>query len=364
MRVRRAIAIWETGNRGHLYHPLARDGARLLAYTLHPYQGSDETPAVFRNTKHESRHANRGRKAGAGAPLSGEERFNPHTIDASTRPLCLRFVMDSTELLLIAPPNERTGTQSLLRGVVLLRALATRGEFGWRLSDLAASCGLDKGTAHRILASLVQERLVQQRSSDRHYLPGPLLYELGLSLQGHAGVQRRAEQHLGELARRHDGVALLLLRSGCEYVCSVRSDAVALTELLVHPGTRRPLFTSVGGVAMLQTLPPQEARQVLLNNVAQEIARRGSARLPALQKMRERSDALGFGANMGDVVPGLHAFAVPVSAPGGAFAAVCLMGRAERFGPQRLPEVRAALEDSACVLHDDAVELVYGAAAA
>lgn len=271
--------------------------------------------------------------------------------------------MDSTELL-IAPPGERTGTQSLMRGVALLRALATRGQFGWRLSDLAVACGLDKGTAHRILASLVQERLVQQRSSDRRYLPGPLLYELGLSLQGHVALQHRSEQHLGELARRHDGVALLLLRSGCEYVCSARVDATPLTELLVHPGTRRPLFTSVGGVAILQTLPPDEARQVLLNNVAQEIARRGSGRLSALQKMRERSDALGFGANMGDVVPGLHAFAVPVVGPGGAFAAICLMGPAERFGPERLPQVRAALEEAAQVLRDDAAELVFGGAPA
>lgn len=271
--------------------------------------------------------------------------------------------MDPTELL-IAAPAERTGTQSLSRGIALLRALATRGQFGWRLSDLASACGLDKGTAHRILASLAQERLVQQRASDRRYLPGPLLYELGLSMQGHAAMHQRAEHHLGQLARQQQGVALLLLRSGCEYVCSVRVDAAPLTELLVQPGTRRPLFTSVGGVAILQTLPAAEARQVLLNNVAQEVARRGSARLAALQRMRERSDALGFGANMGDVVPGLHAFAVPVPGPAGAFAAVCVMGPAQRFGAERLPDIRGALEETASVLQQDATELVFGHTAA
>ena len=74
------------------------------------------------------------------------------------------------------------GTQSLGRSIRLMRVLATRGEIGWRLSDLAAACGLDKGTAHRILASLVQERLVRQRPGDRRYLPGPLLFELSLAL--------------------------------------------------------------------------------------------------------------------------------------------------------------------------------------
>lgn len=258
-------------------------------------------------------------------------------------------------------PTERTGTRSLLRGVTLLRALATRGQFGWRLSDLAAACALDKGTAHRILASLLQERLVQQRASDRHYLPGPLLYELGLSLQGPAALQRRAEQHLAVVARRMGGVACLLLRSGCEYVCSVRADAVQLSELMVFPGTRRPLFTSVGGVAILQTLPADEACEVLADNVDQEVSRRGTTRLDALQKMRECSDALGFGINLGYVVPSLHAFAVPVKGPGGsAFAALCLMGHAERFGAQRLPEIRAELDAAVQAVRVDAEELVFG----
>lgn len=260
-----------------------------------------------------------------------------------------------------AAPAERAGTQSLLRGVTLLRALATRGQFGWRLSDLAAACGLDKGTAHRILASLVQERLVQQRASDRHYLPGPLLYELGLSLQGPSALQRRAEQQLGAFARRMGGIACLLLRSGCEYVCSVRADAVQLSELMVFAGTRRPLFTSVGGVAILQTLPAEEARQVLLDNIAREIARRGTARLELLQKLRERSDAYGFGVNLGDVVPSVHSFAVPVAGPDGtAFASVCLMGHAERFGAERVPEMKAELEAAAGALSVDARELVFG----
>src|SRR3546814_2792409 len=74
-----------------------------------------------------------------------------------------------------------------------------------------------------------------------------------------------------------------------------------------------------------------EARQVLLNNVAQEIAGHGTMRLHALQKMQERSDHHGWGVNLGDVVPGVHAFAMPVrDARGACFAAACLMeiGRA------------------------------------
>lgn len=257
-----------------------------------------------------------------------------------------------------AAPTERTGTQSLARGVKLMRMIAARPDFGWRLSDLAAACQQDKATVHRMLACLVEERLVEQRASDRHYLPGPLMYELGLARPDRVQFQRRAEAAVQSFARRLAGIGLLLLRSGNEYVCSVRAGTLPLSGLMVYAGTRRPLFTSVGGVAILQTLGAQEVRQVLLDNVAQEIARRGTGRLEALQKMRERSDRHGFGVNLGDVVPGLHALAVPVrNADGDAFAALCLMGTAELYPEERLPQLREELQSAAAALALDAQKL-------
>ncbi len=253
-----------------------------------------------------------------------------------------------------------SGTQTLTRGITLLRVLATRGEIGWRLSDLASTCGLDKGTAHRMLAGLVKERLVQQRPRDRRYLPGPLLYELALSLPGQHEFQAVAQSALDDWARRMNGTALLLLRSGFEYVCSVSAGPARVPGLMVEPGTRRPLFTSVGGVAIMQTLPPDEAGEVLRNNTAQETAKRGAARLAALEKMRERSARHGFGVNLGDVVGGLHAFAVPLFGPDQrAFAALCLMGTAERFPEAMLDEIRAGLEAVAGVLVLHAARLLF-----
>jgi DNA-binding IclR family transcriptional regulator len=253
-----------------------------------------------------------------------------------------------------------SGTQSLTRGLKLLRMVATRGEMGWRLSDLAAACGLDKGTAHRMLASLVKERLVQQRPGDHRYLPGPLLYELGLCLPGHHEFHAAAEVLLGSLARRMNSATLLLLRSGYEYVCSLRAGPSRLPGLMVDKGTRRPLFTSVGGVAIIQAMPAAEAAEVLQNNVEQEVARRGDARLAALLSVRERSARHGFGVNLGDVVGGVHAFAVPLLDPDARpFAAVCLMGTSEALPEARLGDVRAELDSVARLLQADAARLLF-----
>jgi DNA-binding IclR family transcriptional regulator len=236
-----------------------------------------------------------------------------------------------------------------------MRAVAARPQFGWRLSDLAAQCGMDKGTVHRMLACLVDERLVMQRTSDRHYLPGPLMFELGLALPDHMQFQRAADGLMQAFARRMGGIALLQLRSGDEYVCSIRAGTLSLTGLMVYPGTRRPLFTSAGGVAILQTLPDDEVRRILFANVTHEVERHGTGRLGALQKMRERSQRHGFGVNLGDVVPGSHAFGMPIrDTQGEAFAALCLVGTPDPYGEHRLEELRSELQVATQTLADEA----------
>ena len=257
------------------------------------------------------------------------------------------------------PVAQHKGTQSIERAVRILRELAARGESGWRLSDLAARCEVDKGTAHRVLACLVRERLVQQRAVDKHYFPGPMLYELGLSLPGYAAFQQACESRLSKFAAQMEAIAWLLLRSGNEYVCAVRKGTVELRGLMVHVGTRRPLFTSVGGVAILQTLPAREMEAILADNVQQEVAQRGDSRLKALAQMRDRSQRHGFGVNLGDVAPGVYAFAVPVRGGDGcAVAAVCLTGLAEQFGEARIDEVREAMSAVAVGVESDARQLL------
>src|SRR5262245_42629554 len=115
--------------------------------------------------------------------------------------------------------EDRHGTQSIERALRVLIELTARSRFGWRPSDLAARCGLDRGTTHRILACLVRERLVQQRTRDRHYMPGPLLFELALALPGHAAFKAGCQPLLARIAARTRGYALLCVRSGEDVLC-------------------------------------------------------------------------------------------------------------------------------------------------
>lgn len=242
---------------------------------------------------------------------------------------------------------QRHGTQTIERAVLVLKELAARGNFGWRLSDLATSCELDRGTTHRILACLVRERLVRQRSGDRRYAPGPLLFELSLSLPAFAAFQSACSAPLARVAKRLGGVSLLYLRSGSEFVCAARSGVLPIKALTIDVGTRRPLVVSVGGVAMLIALPKDEARAVIAQNM-KRVARFGDARIRSLERMIRQSESRGYGVSQSEIVPGVSAFGVAIrDAQGSPFASISIVGPAENFAPSRVPEVIETLEEEA-----------------
>jgi DNA-binding IclR family transcriptional regulator len=231
------------------------------------------------------------------------------------------------------------GTQTLDRAVSVLKALAARSATGWRLTDLAAHCRLDNATAYRILRCLARHRLARQRASDRHYAPGPLLFELGLAFPALAQFQAACRPRLARLARELRGAALLYLRSDEDFVCIARSDAVRVRGLSVDVGTRRPLALSAPGIAILLALAPEEGERTLQSNMA-SVRRFGEVRLRSVEEAIRRSRRAGLGLNLGDIVPGLWSFGVPMlDGEGRPFAAVGVTGHAENYAAEEIPRI-------------------------
>ena len=252
----------------------------------------------------------------------------------------------------------RPGTQSLERAVGLLRELAARGTVGWRLSDLARRCELDKGTAHRIMAFLVRERLARQRPGDRRYVPGPLLFELSLALPGFAAFRTACAPHLARVAARLGGFAFLCLPSGADFVCAANAGDSSIKALAHEVGLRRPLVVSAGGVAILLALPAEQSRAVIAENM-RRVEKSGEVRLKAVERMLRRSEAHGYGIHLSDIVPRVNTYGVAIrGARGAPLASISIAGSSEDFPPARAPEVVAALEERAKAIAAEAGALL------
>lgn len=243
--------------------------------------------------------------------------------------------------------NDRSGTQAIERAVVILREIANRGHLGWQLTDLANRCGLSKSTTHRLLTCLARERMVRQRPGERQYLPGPMLFELGLAALPERGeLQFTARNRLAALARQTSAIAFLFFRSADDLVCAVRvgTPRMEARALAILPGTRKPLVVAAGGVAILMALPPVEARLTIERNFQDVAVDYSEREIVGMRRMLERSFANGLAMGAGDVLPGVNAFGVPLhDSNGSVFASIALAGPARRLPADRGPEFQAVL---------------------
>lgn len=224
-----------------------------------------------------------------------------------------------------------TGTQSIERAIHLMKLLATRGNFGWGLTDLAHRSGLDRATVHRILGCLEGDRLVERDDKAHRYFPGPMLVELGLSVSGYQPLLEEGRAAIGRLARLTGGVGFFYLRSGIDFVVAGRVETSVHRGMLNEVGFRRPLITSAGGVAILTALPPDE-RDIIIERNLCELA---ETRIPwraRFERMLTRALQLGYSANLEDVVPGIHSFSVPIFDRAGLpLGSLAVAGDPERF---------------------------------
>lgn len=207
-----------------------------------------------------------------------------------------------------APPP---GTQAVQRIARLLRVLGANNRVGLKVADLAYEAGLERPTAHRLLKALCHEGLARQ-DRDRRFFLGPLAYELGLAAAPDLDLRGLFAGALDAVAEATEDTVFLTVRNRFDSVCLDRREgAYPVKALTVEVGARRPLGTTAGGVALLATLPEQEARDIIAFH-ASRLPRYGRLNADVLTRLVERARTLGYALNYNDITPGISGIGVVV----------------------------------------------------
>jgi DNA-binding IclR family transcriptional regulator len=242
-----------------------------------------------------------------------------------------------------------SGTQSIQRAATLLKLLASHDREGMRLVDLHRGAGLERPTAHRILQSLVSERLVRQDTKSRRYFLGSLVHEMGLAATPRSALRDICHWHLLHIASRSGDTAFLTERSGLDGVCIDRAEgAFPVKTVVLQPGSRRPLNVGAGALAILAGLPDDEIDRICAAN-----RERTLQAYPRYREARAREEialARQRGYTLHDVLsaPGLRAIAVALhDAQGRPIAALSISSLSSRLERDRAAELAAYLADAA-----------------
>ncbi len=159
------------------------------------------------------------------------------------------------------------GTQSLARGIELLRLVVENDPVGLTFGDLRDRSGLAHATAHRILKRLVEERLVKQDPVTRRYLVGPFAHQIAIGGGIPSRVAQRCRPTLDRLRVATGDTVYLIARSGLYGLCVERLDgAYQLLSFRRRIGESWPLGLGGAGLAILAGMEHEKAMEIVRQN--------------------------------------------------------------------------------------------------
>lgn len=147
------------------------------------------------------------------------------------------------------PVAAQAHIQVIDRAAALLDAIARYSE-PVSLKILAAETGLHASTAHRILASLIQNRFVEKDAVGRYRL-GLRLLQLGARLHANVDVRAIARPVMEALRDRLGETVNLTIREGDAVVYIEKATPNRMIHVQQLVGSRAPLHVTAVGKLML-----------------------------------------------------------------------------------------------------------------
>jgi DNA-binding IclR family transcriptional regulator len=188
-------------------------------------------------------------------------------------------------------------SQTVARGLRLLQALADEPD-GLTVTELAAELGTHRAGIYRLLAPLLEARIVGRTATGGYGL-GLGLVELASAVRPR--LQEVAAAELRALAEDVGATAALTVRDGDEaVVLTVVEPRTTSMHLTYRPGLRHPVDVGAPGLAILAAGAPR----------------------PGERPEVERARRLGYAVSSGELLLGATGVAAPVVAGGAAEAAV------------------------------------------
>jgi IclR family transcriptional regulator, KDG regulon repressor len=239
------------------------------------------------------------------------------------------------------------GDGPVTKSLMLLDAFA-EAEQPLRFSDLKGRLPFPKATLHRMLKSLVDERMLTHNETTGSYQLGPRLIRLAHAAWAHGSLSDAARPILDKLhAELGKTIHLAQLDNGQVLYLDKRIGNRGLA-MFSRPGKVGPAYCTGVGKAMMAYLPDDALedclhRQTLARFTATTLTSR-TALLTELEAIRQR----GHGYDREEHEPGIICIAVPILSTDGA-----LFGGLSATSPGTVKDIDS-LEDLAPTLKEAA----------
>jgi DNA-binding IclR family transcriptional regulator len=210
--------------------------------------------------------------------------------------------------------------------------LMLRSQRSLAVSDVARQLGIARSSAHRMLATLHSEGMVELDPATRQYGAGPQLIELGLAVLGSTDLRSQARPYLELLVDKIGETVHLLVPDRNEVVFLDGVEGRHAIRAALRTGDRAPAHVAGAGKLFLAQLSEAQLLELYPNSQLRGGTTNATRSLRSLQQKLADVRRDGYALNLEESEPGLNALAVPVRASDGSVrAAFSIAGPASRL---------------------------------
>jgi IclR family transcriptional regulator, KDG regulon repressor len=223
----------------------------------------------------------------------------------------------------------------------------TPNEREWGVTDLARRLSIAKSTAHRLLATLTDEGLLEQDPASGRYRLGLVVFDMAAAAQS-VDLHEAVLTPMTELRNRTGETVQVAVLDGREVVYVERLDSPNTLRLFIEVGRRNAAHSTGCGKALLAFLAPDQLERVLRNWKMEAKTPHTITDATALRDDLAESRRRGYAVNRRESEVGIISVAAPIrDVSGRAIAAVSVAGPAERLEPHELKLAQATIECAA-----------------
>jgi IclR family transcriptional regulator, pca regulon regulatory protein len=199
--------------------------------------------------------------------------------------------------------------EAIARGFDVIKAFDPHRP-GMTLSEVAASAGLARPTARRILLTL--ESLGYVRSGSGGFALTPRVLELGLTYVQALGLWDIARPHMERLVARTGESTSIAQLDGSDIVYVARVAVPKLITLGVSIGTRFPAPPTSLGKVLLAGLAPEDLDRALAEPSRAGVRARWEPQRTELDVVLREVRAKGWALTDEQLAPGIRSVAAPL----------------------------------------------------
>ena len=179
------------------------------------------------------------------------------------------------------------------------------------LSDLARRAGIDKATVHRMMGSMTDAGLVEQRSDSKLYRLGAGVLRLARVRETCFPVSSIFQSGVDALSEKTGETAHASLISGRALATIAISESTRSTRVSLISGEILPLHSTASGMAIFAFGPPDLVKRALKDQLEAKTERtltEANAFAPILERVQKQGYSAADQTNEDDV----YGIAVPV----------------------------------------------------